>query len=104
MEDDLNAPRALALTWEALRSDTLTPAEKLSFVHFADSILALDLLQAPAAQQPLQLPEQVQKLLDQRAQARQNKDWKTSDALRDQIAAFGYVVKDTPQGQQIEKK
>ena len=103
MEDDLNAPRALALTWEALRSDTLTPAEKLSFVHFADSILALDLLQAPAAQ-PLQLPEQVQKLLDQRAQARQNKDWKTSDALRDQIAAFGYVVKDTPQGQQIEKK
>ena len=104
MEDDLNAPRALALTWEALRSEALTPAEKLSFVHFADSILALDLLQAPAAQEPLQLPEQVQKLLDQRAQARKNKDWKTSDTLRDQIAALGYVVKDTPQGQQTEKK
>ncbi len=104
MEDDLNAPRALALTWEALRSETLTPAEKLSFVHFADSILALDLLQAPVAQAPLQLPGQVQQLLDQRAQARQNKDWKTSDVLRDQIAALGYVVKDTPQGQQIEKK
>ena len=102
MEDDLNAPRALALTWEALRS-SLQPAEKLAFVQFADGLLSLDLLQEPK-EEKVELPSQVAALLEQRAQARQNKDWQKSDQLRDQIAALGYVVKDTPQGQQTEKK
>ena len=43
MEDDLNAPRALAVAWEAARSAELSAAEKVAVLQFADSILALDL-------------------------------------------------------------
>ena len=102
MQDDLNAPKALALTWEAVRSAELNPSEKLDFLQFADPILALDLFALPQPEQPL--PEAVQKLLEERARARAAKDWKKSDELRDAIAQAGYLVKDTPQGQQTEKK
>ena len=103
MEDDLNAPKALALTWEAARSAELTPAEKLDFLQFADTILSLDLFAQPAPAE-VQLPEEVKKLLEERARARAAKDWKKSDELRDAIAQAGYIVKDTPKGQQTEKK
>ena len=42
-------------------------------------------------------------MVDQRAQARKEKNWKRSDELRDALAAAGYIVKDTPQGQNITK-
>lgn len=103
MQDDLNAPKALALTWEAVRSAELTPAEKLDFLQWADTILSLDLFSSPAAADQ-QLPAEVEVLLQERARARAAKDWKKSDELRDAIARAGYVVKDTPKGQQTEKK
>ena len=42
-------------------------------------------------------------LLDQRAQARTAKEWKRSDELRDQIAALGWAVKDTKDGQKVTR-
>lgn len=103
LEDDLNAPKALAITWEVMRSGELSAAEKWDFLQAADAVLSLDLLvPLPATQE--QLPPQVQALVEARAAARQAKDWKKSDELRDAIAQAGYLVKDTPQGQQTEKK
>ena len=103
MEDDLNAPKALALVWEVLRNAELTAAEKRACVAFADTILALDLLVETEAPQT-QIPAEVQALLDERAAARKAKDWKKSDELRDAILHAGYVVKDTPHGQEVTKK
>ena len=37
-------------------------------------------------------------LLDQRAKAKANKDWATSDLIRDNLAALGFEVKDTKDG------
>ena len=103
MQDDLNAPKALAVTWEAVRCGELSAAEKWDFLQTAEAILSLDLLKEEQPAQ-LALPTEVLALLEQRAAARQAKDWKKSDELRDAIAQKGYVVKDTPQGQQTEKK
>ena len=43
-------------------------------------------------------PAKVQELLDARAQARKDKDFAQSDAIRDELAAMHVEVKDTPQG------
>ena len=64
---------------------------------------ALDLFKKQEAA-ACELPAEVAGLLKARAEARGAKDWKKSDELRDAIARLGYVVKDTPQGQQAEKK
>jgi hypothetical protein len=45
-----------------------------------------------------QPPDEVINLVQQREQARQQKDWATSDTLRQQIAAAGWQVMDTPDG------
>ena len=37
-------------------------------------------------------------LLDMRAKAKANKDWATSDAIRDKMAELGFEVKDTKDG------
>ena len=42
--------------------------------------------------------ELMQILIDLRAAARKNKDWATSDAIRDQLAAIGVVLEDRPDG------
>ena len=103
MQDDLNAPKALAVTWEALRTPALNAAEKVDFLRFADGILALDVFKQPQPEQA-SLPEEVKQWVAQRAQARAAKDWKKSDELREKIAAAGYLVKDTPAGQEVSKK
>lgn len=48
-------------------------------------------------------PEEVLALLEQRRQARINKDFAASDRLRDAIAALGWKVKDTKEGQELER-
>ena len=50
------------------------------------------------------LPEEVEKLLAERAQARATKNWAESDRLREAIAALGYAVKDSKEGQTCTKK
>ncbi|MFM8424559.1 MAG: cysteinyl-tRNA synthetase [Chloroflexota bacterium] len=47
--------------------------------------------------------EEVLSLLEQRKQARANKDFGASDRIRDEIAALGWKVKDTKEGQELEK-
>jgi uncharacterized protein YqkB len=48
-------------------------------------------------------PSEVLALLEQRRQARANKDFAASDHLRDEIAALGWKVKDTKEGQKLER-
>jgi cysteinyl-tRNA synthetase len=45
-----------------------------------------------------EIAPQVEELLSQRTDARSNKDWPRADAIRDDLAALGVVVKDTPDG------
>ncbi len=48
-------------------------------------------------------PQEVQALVDQRQAARADKNWSESDRLRDEIAALGWQVQDTPEGAKLVK-
>ena len=45
----------------------------------------------------------IQELMDLREDARANKDFARADEIRDQIAAAGYELRDTPKGPVVEK-
>ncbi len=49
------------------------------------------------------VPQEVFELVNKRTLAKQNKDWASADALRAQINALGYNVKDTKDGSFAEK-
>ncbi|MBI5201415.1 MAG: cysteine--tRNA ligase [Elusimicrobia bacterium] len=93
--DDLDMPGALATVWDALKPGALSEAAQLAFLTEADSVLGLGLIKAASDG----LSADLQALLDQRAQARTNKDFKASDELRQKLAQAGVLVEDTAQGQ-----
>lgn len=49
-------------------------------------------------------PEEIEALAQQRAQARQDRDFAAADALRDRIAAAGWLVLDVPDGYELKPK
>jgi cyanophycinase-like exopeptidase len=49
------------------------------------------------------VPPEALALAEARQEARLRKDWAQADALRDQIAALGWQVKDTPEGPKLEQ-
>ncbi len=50
-----------------------------------------------------EIPQEVQSMLDQRAEARKAKNWAESDRLRDAIAALGWAIKDSKEGQSVSR-
>lgn len=107
--DDLGTPQALARVWDLLRSPEIAPAVKRASLAQADKILGLGLGESgPVARVTVistdDLPEEVQRLVSAREEARANKDYKRSDDLRAQIAKHGFDIKDTPEGQKVTKK
>ncbi len=101
INDDLNMPRAVALVWDVLRSDLPSGVKKATLLRF-DQVLGLRLEEWQPKEE--QIPEQYQLLLAERQKARAEKRWKDADAIRDQIAAAGYDVIDTPQGPKLKQK
>ena len=96
IEKDLDTPRVL-LRLRALEKDPSVSNEvKRSIFLYADSVLGLDLNRLIEVH-PLS-SDQVE-LLRERAQARENKNWKESDRLRDLLADMGIAISDGPDGQ-----
>ncbi|MGI6696337.1 MAG: cysteine--tRNA ligase [Christensenellales bacterium] len=106
MADDLNTAEAMGALFE-LVYDANTKLSEMSAraaVQVAWDALheATDLLGLLRKKQG-ELPEEVQQLAQARVQARKDKNWAQSDALRQQLADLGYLVEDTPQGQKVRK-
>jgi len=100
VNDDLNMPRALAVIQEMLKS-SISDTVKLTTILDFDRVLGLNLDQLD---QERALPEAVQNRVDARIRARESKDFATSDRLRAEIEAMGYLVQDTKDGMKIIKK
>jgi cysteinyl-tRNA synthetase len=101
INDDLNLPRALALTWDLVRSDLPPATRKATLLEF-DKVLGLNL----AHWQPVEaaVPAELQALVDARQLARQEKRWKDADALRQQIIEAGFELEDTPAGPRVKRR
>ncbi len=99
LNNDLNMPQALAVVQDLLKAD-LDTGVKLATVLDYDRVLGLDLDKIDKDQS---LPAEVRNLVDDRQQARKEKNWALSDDLRDKIQALGYTVQDGPKGMKVFK-
>jgi cysteinyl-tRNA synthetase len=110
MNDDLNSPIVIATLFEAARivntvldKKATLSAEDLdelkSVMHlFMYDILGLKEETANNEAREEAFGKVVDMLLEQRMQAKANKDWALSDKIRDNLAALGFEVKDTKDG------
>jgi cysteinyl-tRNA synthetase len=97
--DDLGMPAALAVAHAVAGADDLDAVQRRALLFDFDRVLGLS-LGAPAEEEITELPEGAANLLEQRASARATRDFATSDRLRDELAALGVEVRDTPNGQE----
>ena len=100
ISDDLNFPQALAILWEVVDSKELSNADKLAIIIEMDKVLGLKLTEKVE----VNIPEEIQTLIQKRDKARTEKDWATSDKLRDEIQEKGWIVKDGPKGTEVIPK
>ncbi len=101
VNEDLNLPRALAVTWDLLRSDLPAPIKKATLLCF-DEVLGLSLGDWRPAE--VAVPDEILVLVEQRQQARKEKRFQDADSLRNQVTQAGYEIEDTPQGPRVKPK
>ena len=99
LADDLNAPRAMAVVWEVARSDTLAPVDRRDLLRRFEPVLGLSLGEAPSeVSADAESDPRIDALLADRQAAREAKDWATADRIRDELAAEGIEIVDSPEG------
>lgn len=101
INDDLNMPLAMGVVWEVAKQEKKSPKWADLLAKF-DTVLALK-IEEPMKQEQEEIPQEILDLVEQRKEARLNKDWAKSDELRDLIQSKGYQIKDTKEGVEIKK-
>jgi cysteinyl-tRNA synthetase len=108
LDDDLDTPRALAVVFEFIaRGNKLLDAghvnavearEMLDFMlRDFDSLFAVV---TPGSGADMQgISDEIKRMLEERALARKEKNWKLADEIRSRLLEAGIEVQDTPQGQ-----
>ncbi len=104
MENDLKTPEALSHMWSMLKDSDVTDSDKLGALLKMDRILGLDLDKIEARKEERVGGDLEWALVEERARAKKEKDFKRADEIRAELLSRGFVVKDTPQGAVLEKK
>lgn len=107
MSDNLKTASVLVLVQDFIKSPDINNATKLALIEFTDDLLGLQFIDRAKKLADLEkesAPAEILELAQQRANAKQNKDWATADALRNQIDAAGWTILDSKDGYKIVKK
>jgi len=107
MDDDFNSPKAIAIIFELLNTlnkkidnllanEIFTLLKKIGLMSIASDKFLMDSLEIDVTL--------VEQLIDDRNQAKINKDYQIADQIRKQIESYGVLLEDTPQGTVWRKK
>ena len=96
--NDFNTSMAITVLYEALKENT-NNATKYAIIKDFDTVLCLDLDKEAEAQSiDSELEAYILKKIEERKEAKKNKDFALADAIRDELASKGIVLKDTREG------
>lgn len=97
--NDLNTSSALTVLYDALKSN-LSEKSKLTLVKEFDSVLSLDLLKKEVVSP--ELKQYIEEKIADRKAAKDNKDYVTADAIREELESKNIYIKDTREGTTFE--
>lgn len=104
INDDLNMAKALSIVWELIKSDYPDSAKAESLLKM-DQVLGLDFENAREKTKQIKIvvPQEVQRLIEERKQLRKQGSYIQADHVRNKIKKLGFNIKDTKKGVEIEK-
>ncbi len=95
--NDLNTPEAIGQIFSALKADGAEPKTTWLALHFLLAALGLEL----PKEEIVEVPAEIQAKAQQRWEAKQARNWAEADALRDEITAAGWTIKDSKEGFEV---
>jgi cysteinyl-tRNA synthetase len=103
LADDFNTPAALSVLfeWVSEANRRLDAGEALGPGRLSEMLHSLGLESVLEAAE--EAPPEARSLMDQREAARAAKDFDRADQIRDELAALGYEVRDTPEGPSLRR-
>jgi len=100
LANDLNAPRALAVLWGAVKDKELPAKDKVSLMEYADRALGLKISET----QEETIPEEITELAGKREEFRSAGNYSEADKIREKLEEKGYEVSDEEKGYKLRKK
>lgn len=103
MDDDLNTADGISALFDLTKDINTKILDKQVSKAVCEYAAALfdelsDVLGLLYNRKENDLDSDIEALIEERQQARKNKDWATADRIRDELKAKGIILKDTPQG------
>ncbi|MDT3428581.1 cysteinyl-tRNA synthetase [Paenibacillus forsythiae] len=109
MQDDFNTPDAITAVFEwvnaanlALADNDLAPADLAALLKAFEEINAVLRLVPETEEEGAD--DEIERLIEERAEARKAKNWGRADEIRDILNGMGIVLEDTPQGMRWKRK
>jgi cysteinyl-tRNA synthetase len=100
INDDLNTAKALSILSNLMKTVAPWPDKYTTILQF-DRILGLNLTVNPQRASHVEIPAYVLEITRRRELARQTKDFRQSDQLRNEIERLGFQIEDTNLGPKI---
>lgn len=100
LEDDLNTANALSVIYDVLKCEC-NDATKYKLIEDFDKVLSLDLLKEDKKDIDV---DYINKMIEERNIAKQNKDYQKADEIRNELLDKGIVLKDSREGTTYEVK
>lgn len=108
MDDDLNTADGISTVFELITAINTQAAKNATKAYAEKALETLmefcDILGLLQEEEEAGIDPEIQKLVDERQEARKAKNFARADEIRDQLKAQGITLKDTPQGVQIIKE
>ncbi|MCH5191140.1 MAG: cysteine--tRNA ligase [Oscillospiraceae bacterium] len=103
MDDDLNTADAISAVFELVRdinTSVVTASPSAELVREAKEIFdeLTDVLGLVYNRKTDSLDSEIEKMIEQRTEARKSRNWAEADRIRDELKAMGIVLEDTPHG------
>ena len=102
LADDLNTSMAVTKIYDVLKAD-ITDAEKYRLIEEFEKVLSLGLLDEETSDVNEELESYINEKIAERLEAKKNRDYATADAIRNELAEKGIILKDTKDGTTWEK-
>ena len=102
LSEDLNTSNALTVIYDLLKDDSVSNKTKLELISSFDKVLSLDLINNNDEEIDNDLVEYINKKIEERVEAKKNKDYALADSIRDELTSKGIRLIDTKDGTKYE--
>ena len=101
-KNDINTSLMITVLYDVLKDNEINGSTKRFIINEFDKVLSLDLLKEDVKEVDSSLEEEILAKIEERKEAKKNKDFATADAIRDELLVKGIKLIDTREGTTYE--